>query len=164
MSIRSRATPIVFWGSLCLGLLLSLVAMPEVLRPLRPFWIGLLLVYWSLEMPERVGLGLAFLVGLVADLLSGSLLGEQALRLAILVFVVLRLRSRMRFFPMLQQVLMVLGLLINDRVVMLMVRVFSGESVHGWSFWVAPVLGALLWPWLFLAMDLVRQRTRLADP
>jgi rod shape-determining protein MreD len=157
---RQRTAGIVFWGSLVAGLLLTLVALPEPLRPFRPFIPGLLVIDWALEAPDRIGLGFAFCLGVVGDLVSGSLIGEQALRLTVIAFIVLRLRPRMRFFPMLQQSLAVLALLVNDRVVMLMVRLLSGDPWPDWTFWVGPLGGMLMWPWMFLLLDVLRQRAR----
>jgi len=160
MTTRNRATTIVYWASLVLSLLLGLVALPAPLLALKPFWAALIVVYWALEAPEKMSIGRAFALGLAGDLLTGSLLGEQALRLAIVAFIVLRLRSRMRFFPMLQQSLAILALLVNDRVVMLMIRAFAGGGVPDWQYWLAPAVGTLAWPWLFLALDVARQRGR----
>lgn len=160
MTTRNRASTIVYWGSLAASLLLALVALPPALLPLKPFWAALVVVYWALEAPEKMPIGRAFALGLAGDLLSGSLIGEQALRLAIIAFIVLRLRSRMRFFPMLQQSLAILALLVNDRVVMLMIRAFAGGGVPDWQYWIAPAIGTLAWPWLFLALDVARQRSR----
>jgi rod shape-determining protein MreD len=157
---RGRANTVVFVGSIAGALLLALMPLPEAARALKPFWLGLAVIYWSLESPDRMGLGRAFALGVVGDLLSGTLLGEQALRLTVIAFIVLRLRSRMRFFPMLQQSLAVLALLVNDRIVMLMLRAFAGEGAPVWTFWLAPFLGMLLWPWVFLLLDVVRARTR----
>lgn len=158
MSLRGRADGAVFWSSLAVGLLLSVIALPPYLLPFKPFWLALLVVYWSLEAPDRMRLRTAFLLGLAGDLLSGNLIGEQALRLVVIAFIVLRLRARMRFFPMLQQVLVVLALLLNDRVVMLMVRAFQGTPAPDWTFWLAPATGTLLWPWMFLLLDVARAR------
>ena len=157
---RSRDSRWVYLGSIVLALLLSLLPLPVALGPLKPFWLGIVVIYWALEAPERMGLGRAFALGLVGDLLTGGLLGEQSLRLAALAFIVLRLRSRMRFFPMVQQSLAVAALLMNDRLVLLMLRAFAGEAHAGWSWWVSPLIGMLAWPWLFLGLDLLRARQR----
>ncbi len=160
MSLRTRSDSNVYWATLAVGVLLAVVAVPAPLLPFKPFWLGLLVIYWALEAPERMGLRNAFLLGLLGDLLAGNLIGEQALRLTIIAFIVLRLRSRMRFFPMLQQALVVFALLLNDRVVMLMVRAFQGTAPPDWTFWVAPFTGVFLWPWLFLLLDIARARVR----
>ena len=73
-------------------------------------------------------MGFAFLIGLGGDLLIGQVLGEQALRLVVLVFIVLRFRSRLRFFPIGQQSLAVLALLLNDRMVVMMIRALGSSS------------------------------------
>lgn len=150
-----------FIGTLVFALLSMLVPLPGVLEPFKPYWPALVLLYWSLESEERVTLGLAFAVGLGADLLNGVVLGEQALRLCALVFIALRFRSRLRFFPMWQQALAVLALLLNDRILLLIVRVLAGASLPPASWWISPFVGAALWPFLFLLLDDLRARLRI---
>ena len=161
--MRPRAQGWLFGGSLALAFVLQLMPLPDVLLPLKPYWIGLVLIYWAIEMPERVGIGFAFVFGLAGDVLTGELLGEQALRLLVLTFIVLRFRARLRFFPIWQQALAVLALLLNDRVVMLMVRGFAGEPMPPATFWLAPLIGMLAWPFMFLLFDDLRTRLRGAD-
>lgn len=160
---RSRANPGLLLGSLAIALLLGLLPLPGVLLPFKPYWVALVLIYWLLEAPDRVGLGTCFLIGLAADLVYGTLFGEQAMRLTIVAFLVLRFRARLRFFPLSQQALAVLALLLNDRVVTLGIRAFSGEGLPPASYWVAPLLGMLIWPWLFLLIDALRLRQRGRD-
>ncbi len=161
--MRPRSQGWLFAGSLALAFVLQLLPMPDVLLPLKPYWLGLVLIYWAIEMPERIGIGFAFVLGLGGDVLTGELLGEQALRLLVLTFIVLRFRARLRFFPIWQQALAVLALLLNDRVVMLMVRGFAGEPMPPATFWLAPVIGMLAWPFVFLLFDDLRTRLRGAD-
>jgi rod shape-determining protein MreD len=114
------------------------------------------MTYWLIEDPERIGLGIAFAAGLAADLAFGSLLGEQALRLTVLAFIVQRFRSQLRFFPVPQQALAIGGLLLNDRVVSSAVHLAIGEPQLPWAYWWAPLLGMLLWAPLFLLLDGLR--------
>jgi rod shape-determining protein MreD len=101
--------------SLLLALLLGLVPLPEALQPVRPYWLALVLAYWLLEAPERVGPGVAFAIGLVADVAFGSLIGEQALRLVVLAFILDRFRARLRFVPLSQQAATIGVLLLKER-------------------------------------------------
>lgn len=142
--------------SIVIALLLGLLPLPPVLQPLRPYWLALVLAYWVIEAPERAGLGFAFIVGLVADLMFGGLLGEQALRLVIMTFILQRFRARLRFFPLSQQALAIGVLLLNDRVVAGAVHLVLGVPALPWSYWWAPLLGMLLWPPLFLLLDAMR--------
>ena len=68
----------VLYGSLFLGLLVLVVPLPDAIAAARPYLLAMLLAYWVLEAPERVGLGTAFLAGLLADLVAGTLLGAAA--------------------------------------------------------------------------------------
>ena len=144
--------------SIVLALLLGLLPLPPSIAPLRPYWLALVVAYWVLEEPDHAGLGFAFVVGILADLAFGSLLGEQALRLTIMVFILQRFRARLRFFPLSQQALAIGALLVNDRVVTGAVHVVLGTPALPGAFWLAPLLGMLLWPLVFLLFDAVRLR------
>ncbi len=77
---RVRGLNWLFWGSIALCYLLQLTPLPPLLAPLKPFWLALVLIYWLLELPERVPLGLALTLGLHVDLPpGGELFGEKAL-------------------------------------------------------------------------------------
>ncbi len=158
---RQRAGSWWFAGTLVFALALMLVPLPAALEPFKPYWPALILLYWALESENRVTLGLAFAVGLSADLLVGVVLGEQALRLCALVFIALHFRSRLRFFPLWQQTVAVLALLLNDRLLLLVVRMLAGGSLPPASWWFSPLVGAALWPFLFLLLDDLRMRARI---
>lgn len=142
--------------SLFVSLLLGLLPLPEAVQPLRPYWLALVVGYWVIEDPDRVGLGVAFAMGVLADLAFGGLLGEQALRLTVLAFILQRFRPQLRFFPLSQQALAIGGLLLNDRVVTAAVHLTVGEPQLPWAYWWAPVLGLLLWGPVFLLLDTLR--------
>ena len=157
---RSRAHNLLFWGSIALCYLLQLMPLPPLLIAFKPFWLALVLIYWWLETPDRLNLGLMFTLGLIGDVLHGELLGEQAARLCVLGFIVLRFRPRLRFFPMWQQSLAIGALLLNDRIFLLMIHAFAGDPLPSRAFWLAPLTGMLAWPWLFLLLDDLRARLR----
>jgi len=142
--------------SVFVALLLGLLPLPAMLLPLRPYWLALVVAYWVIEDPDRAGLGFAFAMGVLADVAFGGLLGEQALRLTVMAFILQRFRAQLRFFPLSQQALAIGGLLVNDRVVSAAVHFALGEPQLPWSFWWAPLLGMLLWGPLFLLLDGLR--------
>ena len=146
--------------SLLLALLLGLVPLPGLLQPLRPYWLALVLAYWLLEEPEHIGLGAAFALGVLADLVFGGLLGEQAMRLVVMAFILDRFRARMRFFPLSQQAVVMGVLLLNDRVISAAIHVVMGAPQLPWLYWLAPLLGLLLWAPLHFALDTLRLRRR----
>ena len=132
--MKRRPSSWVLPVSVLLALLLGLVPLPDGLQPLRPYWLGLVVAYWVLEDSDRLGLGFAFSMGLIADLAFGNILGEQALAIG--------------------------GLLLNDRVVSAAVHLALGLQQLPWLYWLAPVLGLLLWVPLCLVMDALRFRPR----
>jgi len=142
--------------SLLVALLLGLLPLPPLLQPLRPYWLALVVAYWVIEDPNRVGLGFAFLVGLLADLSFGSLFGEQALRLLVMAFILQRFRARLRFFPLSQQALAIGGLLLNDRIIVAAVQIVLGKPSLPTMFWLAPLAGMVLWAPVFLLLDALR--------
>lgn len=153
-----RSSKRIFYIFLALGLVLSLLPLPENLQVLRPPLISLILIYWVLGLPRSVSLGFAFSLGLLVDVVQGSLIGLHALQWVVLVFLVTRYSSRIRFAPIWQQSLTVLFLLLNERFLLLWVLLLTGEHNFNLQLWVPAVTGALLWPWLFILMSHLQQR------
>jgi rod shape-determining protein MreD len=146
--------------SLAFGLALTIMPLPAAFDPLRPYWVALIIIYWNLEGDRLRHLGHGFALGLLLDVLTGTLLGQHALGLVILVFLLERFRARIRFFPPWQQATAVLVLLLNDRVIHLWIIALQGNDWPGGSWWLAPLIGVLAWPWLFLLLDALRRRAR----
>jgi rod shape-determining protein MreD len=143
-----------------IAMLLTLLPLPSVLEPLSPYWVGLVLAYWALEIREMVSLGMAFLTGILLDVMTGSLMGMHALSLVVLIYLVQRFRSRLRFFPAWQQALSILALMVNDQIIRLWISSLLGEPMPTWNYWLSPIAGMLIWPWLFLLLDWVRAGRR----
>jgi rod shape-determining protein MreD len=156
----SRESRSLMLLTIAAAMVLSLLPLPELLTPLKPYWVALVVIYWSLETRAMISLGLAFVTGLLLDIFSGSLLGMHALSLVVMVFLVQRFRYRLRFFPPWQQALSVLGLLANDRIILIWITALLGEPSPTWQYWLPPLIGLAIWPWLFLLLDSLRARVR----
>jgi rod shape-determining protein MreD len=148
--------------TLVVALLLTIVPLPDALAMWRPYWVALVMIYWQLETRHLGELGHAFATGLALDLVTGALLGQHALSLVIISFLVGRFRNRLRFFPPWQQALAVGALLFNDRIVQLWVIGLLDRGWPDWSWWLPPIVGTVLWPFLFLLLDALRLRRRMA--
>ena len=83
--------------------LLAIVPFPEWAMSYRPEWVPLVLIYWVMALPYRFGIGSAWVVGLVLDILEGSILGLNALALVALAYITLSLHMRLRMFSTFQQ-------------------------------------------------------------
>lgn len=155
---RERISTLVL--VLIAAMLLALAPLPDLLVPLWPYWVGLVLIYWALEVTDMVSLGMAFVIGILLDVLTGSLMGMHALSLVVMIYLVQRFRPRLRFFPPWQQSLSVLALLVNDRIILLWISSLLGEPIPTWHYWLSPIVGMVIWPWLFLLLDRIRAERR----
>jgi len=146
--------------SLSVALLLGMLPLSATWQPLRPWWLALVLTWWVIEMPHRAGLGLAFCTGLMADLSYGSVLGEYALRLLLFTFVLQHLRPRFRFFPELQQVLVIGGLLLFDQWLGHLLHMLLKQPVLPWQYWCSALPGMVLWLPICALLDSARRYWR----
>jgi rod shape-determining protein MreD len=124
-----------------LTLLLPLGRSPAV-----PDMLALTLAFWAVNQPRRVGVGVSFFFGLLMDVHQGSLLGQHGLAYSLLAFAAIALHRRMLWFPVLQQAMQVLPLLVAAHLVSLAVRMVAGDLFPGWTYFIAPCFEALLWP------------------
>ena len=147
----------VIVATFLLALVLTVAPMPDWLRPIRPDWVGLVLIYWCLALPDRVGVGTGWFAGLLVDLLTGSLLGQHAMALAVIAWLTLRLHQRIRLFPVLQQALIILVLLVLHQLLALWVDRFIGRPGPPWYYWAPSLIGMLLWPLIYVALRGLRR-------
>ena len=143
------------------ALLLTIVPLPEWARYARPDWVGLVLIYWCLALPDRVGVITGWFAGLLVDLVTGTILGQHALALTIVAYLTQRLHQRIRLFPILQQAFTVMVLLILHQLLALWISRIIGRPGAPWYFWAPSLLGMLLWPVVFVLLRNMRHRFRV---
>ena len=143
--------------SFLLAYVLTVLPLPEVLERARPEWVALVLIYWCMAVPERVGVTIGWTVGLIQDAVQSTLLGQHALTYAVLAYLTLKLHQRVRVFPIWQQAISVMILLLLVRMILLWVAGITGQSATGWPSWVPAFTGTLLWPVLFVFMRELRR-------
>lgn len=144
--------PLFIWISLTLVFLLNLL--PWGRSVLVPDFLALALVFWNVHEPRRVGIGAAFMFGLVMDVHSAALLGQHALAYTLLSYGAIALHRRILWFPLGAQSLYILPLLVISQLSSLMIRLWVGGGFPGWSYFIESFIGAALWPlvtWLLLA-------------
>lgn len=153
---------LVILVTVCIAMLLTILPMPDWARPFRPQWVTLVLLYWAIALPHRVGVGSGFVAGIVLDVLTGTLLGQHALGLSVVVFIAIQLHQRIRVFPFWQQSLGVLVLLTVEHLLALWVIGATRGHAPGLSYWTVPLIGALLWPWVFVTLRKVRRHFKVS--
>jgi len=145
-----------WWAStLSLVLTLALVAvpLPDSVAPLRPDWVAVVLLYWSLMAPRHFSLLTAFWMGIALDTLSGALLGQNALALLVVVYLAEKFHLRLRVFPMSQLAITVFLLLGLYEFVLFWIDGMAGRSVPLVERWVPPLTGTLVWVLLYMMFD-----------
>jgi rod shape-determining protein MreD len=153
---------LVIFATVCVALLLTILPMPDWARPFRPQWVTLVLLYWTIALPHRVGVGTGFVVGIVLDVMTGTLLGHHALGLSVVLFVAIQLHQRIRVFPLWQQSLGVLMLLVVQHLLALWIIGATRGEAPGLSYWMVPLIGALLWPWIFVTLRTLRRHFKVS--
>jgi rod shape-determining protein MreD len=128
------------------ALVLSAVPLPHVLDLLRPDFVLLTVMWFALMLPRAGGLASAWIAGLVLDAFHGVVLGENALAFVVIAFLVHRFHLRMRMYPLSQQALVVLVLLLIYQFLLFWIDGVTGHPVNSWVRWLPVLTGALLWP------------------
>lgn len=145
--------------SLLIAVLLSVVQVPEWARWARPEWVALVLIYWVIALPQRVGIGVAWVTGLLLDLVEGVTLGQNALALSVVAYVGLALYQRMRMYAAWQQagiVFILVGL--NQLICHWVQTVTLARVAPNLMFLLSALVSALLWPSILVLLRYCRRR------
>lgn len=160
MQKRAHAIWVIFF-SFFIAFLLAIVPVPEWAMNYRPEWVPMVLIYWVMALPYRLGIGSAWFIGLLLDILEGSVLGLNALSLVIIAYVTLSLHQRMRMFTTLQQSGLVLALVGLNLMLCHWLQIITDQTVNvTLVFLMAALTSAVIWPALF---QLLRRTRRSFD-
>lgn len=120
---------------------------------LRPDFLALVLLYWCIQEPRFVGVGTAWLVGLLMDVADATVFGQHALAYAVLAYAADYFRRRVLRFPLWQQAAQVVMLLLLCAGLVALVRVVGGASLPRWTYVAPPFIAAFLWPMLSVLLQ-----------
>lgn len=147
--------------TLIMALVLALLPMPDWTVWLRPAWVLMVLIYWAMVLPGRVSVGTAWTMGLIVDLLYGTLLGEHAMAYTFVIYLVSTLHARLRMYPLLQQGLCVFVFVGLYQFMLYCIQGFIGNVPNSHLYWLSSVTSMLLWPWFFVLMRDCRRWLRV---
>ena len=154
------ANPFFIWTSLIAALLLDMLPLGRV--PWMPDFLALVLVFWNVHQPQRVGIGLAFMLGLGVDVHQSALLGQHALSYTAMSFLATMIHRRLLWFTVPSQALQIMPLFALAHGVEVIIRMLSGGNFPGWTLLLAPVAESLLWP--VVSVLLLAPQRRAPDP
>jgi rod shape-determining protein MreD len=153
---RSRTSPVRLWIVLLIAAVLSAVPLPAGVEFFRPPWVTMAVVYWAMMWPRSCGIATAWLIGLILDVLQGSLLGQHALALSVVAYFTLRFHLQIRLFPLWQLTVTVFALFVIDAFVVFWIDGIAGFPTGGASRWSQVVAGGVVWPPVMAIFDRVR--------
>ena len=157
------ANPLFIWGSLLAALMLNILQSSLLGRAAwPPDVLALVLVFWAIHQPLRIGVGTAFAFGLCMDVHQGALLGQHALAYTALSYFALTISRRLLWYSSPSQALQIFPLLAGAHALQLLVRLLAGHAFPGWGFVLSPLIEALLWP--VVTLILLAPQMRAPNP
>ena len=154
------ANPFFIWGSLLLALVVNMLPLGRT--PWLPDVVAVVLVFWSVHQPQRVGIGVAFFFGLCMDVHQTSLLGQHALAYTALSYFAITIHRRLLWFSVPSQAVQVLPLFLAAHAIELALRMAAGGVFPGFNVLLAPLVEAVLWP--VISVILLAPQRRAPDP
>lgn len=145
-------TNLLIAASIIVCLLLTILPLPSWGVWLRPQWTLMVVAFWVMTMPHRVGVGVAWSLGIIVDLLTGSLLGQHAFIYALVAYLLMKFHPQLRIFPMWQQALLLLVLSSLALAVQFIFLDVVGREALSISYWLSSITTMLLWPWMSLTL------------
>ena len=136
--------PLFMWGSVLVALGINLLPLGRL--PWLPDVLAVVLVFWGVHQPRRMGMAPAFVLGLLMDVHQGALLGQHALAYSLLSFGAIAIHRRLLWFSLPSQAAQILPLFALAHLMVMLVRLVAGGTFPGWSLLLAPVIEAVLWP------------------
>ncbi len=127
-----------------------------------PDFVALTLLFWNIHQPRKVGMGIAFLLGLLMDVHDASLFGEHALAYTLLSYGAIMIHRRVLWFSLLTQALHVLPLLVVAQMVPFLIRLITSRVFPGWGYLLNGFVEGLLWP--LASILLLAPQRRASDP
>ena len=157
MSRPERRLPVLI--TLLVGLMLSIMPLPESVEPFRPDWLALLLIFGAMQLPRSWSVGTAWIVGIVLDVSYGTLLGQHAVALCVIVFATVRFHLLMRVFPLSQLTLTVFALISLYQFILFWINGVAGVTAPSITYWAPVITGTLLWPFFYMFLSGIRFRS-----
>ncbi|MBL1320148.1 MAG: rod shape-determining protein MreD [Methylophaga sp.] len=144
---------IILLMTIIIAMILVIVPIPDSLRLFRPEWVLMTLLYWAMALPERVGIGFAWIVGLLMDMMLGGTLGILAFSYALVTYLILNFHLQLRQYPLWQQALIIMSLVLLVNII----KVMFSPAVASWYVWAPAIVSTLVWPIVYAVLRKIRR-------
>ncbi|EPJ47658.1 MAG: rod shape-determining protein MreD [Osedax symbiont Rs1] len=161
MSQHSPGGLLIILGTFIIALMLSQIPLPTFMEWWRPEFVALLVIYWIMALPQRFGVGSAWFIGLMLDVLKGSVLGINAIALTLIAFSTLLIHKRMRMYPLWQQAFVVFFLMVMNQLIFHWFQTLAGTSGGDFLYLIPALVSAIFWPWVFVILRSIRRTFKI---
>lgn len=156
MSKGSGRLPVIL--TIIVAIMLTVLPLPDRAEPFRPDWVALTLIYWAMMLPRTWSVGSAWIIGIVLDVAQGTILGQHALALCVIIFITVRFHLLMRVFPMQQLTATVFAILTLYQFLLFWINGVAGVTAAASDYWAPVIAGTIVWPFLSLFLSGMRYR------
>lgn len=144
--------------TLIAAFMLAMMPLPDWAQAFRPDWVTLVLIYWTMALPASIGVTVAWFAGLMLDVSHGALLGQHALGLVLVIYIIHAQHQRLRVASMLQQSIVIFFLLLMKQALVLWVDGIMGRAPDTWLYFMPSLISALIWPWVHIILRDLRRK------
>ena len=138
--------------------MLAIMPLPGWAAEFRPDWVTLVLIYWAIALPKRIGVTVAWISGLLLDVSYGTLMGQQAIGMVLVIYIIHIQHLRLRVASLLQQAIVIFFLLLLKQLLTLWVDGMLGRAPDSWLYFMPTVTSTLLWPWTYLILKDIQKK------
>ena len=138
--------------------ILAIMPLPDWAVEYRPEWVTLVLIYWVMAVPSRIGVTVAFFTGLLLDVSNGTLMGQHALGMVLVIYVIHIQHQRLRQASLLQQAIVIFVLLLVKQLSVVWVDGMLGRAPDSWLYFMPTITSTFLWPWTYLILRDIRRK------
>jgi rod shape-determining protein MreD len=146
--------------TLLIAFMLMIMPLPATAGPFRPDWLAIMLVFWAMAVPRSYSVGIAWLIGIILDVAQGTLLGQHALALCVIVYITVKFHLLMRVFPLSQLTATVFALLALYQFLLFWINGVAGVTAPAVDYWGPVVSGTIIWPFLSIMLSGLRYRVQ----
>lgn len=144
--------------TLIAAFMLAMMPLPDWAQAFRPDWVTLVLIYWTMALPASIGVTVAWFAGLMLDVSHGALLGQHALGLVLVIYIIHAQHQRLRVASLLQQSMVIFFLLLMKQALVLWVDGIMGRAPDTWLYFMPSLTSALIWPWVHIILRDLRRK------
>ena len=144
--------------TIIVAFMLAIMPLPDWAVQFRPDWVTLVLIYWAMALPTKIGVTMAWFTGLLLDVSYGTLMGQHAVGMVLVIYVIHLQHQRLRVASLLQQAIVIFFLLLLKQLLSLWVDGMLGRAPGSWLYFMPTISSTLLWPWTYLILRDLRRK------